>query len=49
MLEKRIQRHIDLLVQRYPVLISCVEDIEKTYLILEECCLQFLPLIKNLL
>ena len=37
MLEKRIQRHIDLLVQRYPVLISCVEDIEKTYLILEEC------------
>ena len=24
-------------MQRYPVLISCVEDIEKTYLILEEC------------
>lgn len=37
MLEKRIQKHIDLLVQRYPVLNSCVEDIEKAYLILEEC------------
>ena len=37
MLEERIQKHIDLLVQRYPVLNSCVEEIEKAYLILEEC------------
>lgn len=37
MLEARIQRHIDLLIKRYPVLKSCVEDIEKAYLILEEC------------
>ena len=37
MLEERIQKHIDLLVERYPVLKSCVEDIEKAYLILEEC------------
>lgn len=37
MLEERIQKHIDLLIERYPVLKSCVEDIEKAYLILEEC------------
>lgn len=37
MLEANIQKHIDLLVQRYPVLDVCKEDIEKAYRILEEC------------
>lgn len=37
MLEARIQKHIDLLVERYPVLKFCVDDIEKAYLILEDC------------
>lgn len=37
MLEARIQKHIDLLIERYPVLKDCVNDIEKAYLILEEC------------
>lgn len=35
--EANIQKHINLLVQRYPVLETCVEDIEKAYRILEEC------------
>lgn len=37
MLEANIQKHIDFLVQRYPVLDICKEDIEKAYRILEEC------------
>lgn len=37
MLDNRIQKHVDLLVKRYPSLESCKEDIEKAYLILEEC------------
>ena len=37
MLEKRIQRHLDLLTERYPQLTVCKEDIEKAYLLLEEC------------
>ena len=37
MLEPRIQQHLDTLIQRYPVLEICREDIEKAYLILEEC------------
>lgn len=37
MLGANIQKHIDLLVQRYPVLDICKEDIEKAYRILEEC------------
>ena len=37
MLEPRIQRHIDLLIDRYPNLEICKDDIEKAYLILEEC------------
>jgi len=37
MLEANIQKHIDLLVQRYPVLDACKEDVEKAYRILEEC------------
>lgn len=37
MLEARIQKHLDTLIERYPVLSSCVEDIEKAYRILEDC------------
>lgn len=37
MLEKKIQNHIDLLIERYPQLSCCAEDIEKAYLLLEEC------------
>lgn len=37
MLDKKIQRHLDLLIDRYPQLLNCKEDIEKAYLILEEC------------
>ena len=37
MLEARIQKHIDLLIERYPKLGVCRDDIEKAYLILEEC------------
>ena len=36
MIETRIQKHIDTLIERYPVLYACTEDIEKAYLILEE-------------
>lgn len=37
MLEAKIQKHLDLLVERYPQLSACRNDIEKAYLILEEC------------
>ena len=37
MLVKKIQRYLDLLIDRYPQLLNCKEDIEKAYLILEEC------------
>lgn len=37
MLESRIQKHLDLLIQRYPALDVCKENIEKAYRILEEC------------
>lgn len=37
MLEKRIQKRVDVLVDRYPVLGACKEDIIKAYLILDEC------------
>lgn len=36
MLESRIQKHLDLLVERYPKLECCRDDIEKAYLIMEE-------------
>ena len=36
MLEERIRRHLDLLIERYPKLECCREDIEKAYDILEE-------------
>lgn len=37
MLETNIQKHIDLLIERYPALKSCADDIEKAYKFLEEC------------
>ena len=37
MLKKKIQKHLDLLVKRYPILEICKEDIEKAYLVLEKC------------
>ena len=37
MLEAKIQKHLDLLIDRYPELSVCKDDIEKSYLILEEC------------
>lgn len=35
-LEKRLEKHIDLLIDRYPVLSECKEDIIGSYLIMEE-------------
>lgn len=35
-LEKRLEKHIDLLMQRYPVLESCRQDIIDGYLVMEE-------------
>lgn len=37
MLESKIIKHLDLLVDRYPQLEVCKADIEAAYLILEEC------------
>lgn len=37
MLEKRLEKHIDLLIDRYPVLEICKEDIISGYELLEEC------------
>lgn len=37
MLEDKIQKHLDVLVDRYPQLTECKESIEQAYLILEEC------------
>lgn len=37
MLEARIQKHLDLLIERYPKLEVCRDNIEKAYRILEEC------------
>lgn len=36
-LENRIQKHIELLIQRYPKLLICKEDIINAYNIMEEC------------
>lgn len=36
-MDKRLQHHIDLLIERYPVLEECEESIIKAYDILEEC------------
>lgn len=39
MLDPNIQKHLDLLLTRYPILKVCAEDMEKAYRILEECYL----------
>lgn len=36
-LEPRLERHIDLLVDRYPILKSVKQDIVDAYLVMEEC------------
>ena len=36
-LEKRLKKHIDLLITRYPVLLACRQAIIDAYLIMEEC------------
>lgn len=36
-LDQRLQKHIDLLMKRYPVLEPCQEDIVNAYLMMEEC------------
>lgn len=36
-MEKRLEKHVDLLIERYPQLQACKEDIISTYEILEEC------------
>lgn len=36
-LEERLQRHLKLLMERYPALAVCSEDIIQSYLVLEEC------------
>ena len=36
-LEERLQKHIDLLVKRYPVLKSIEQSIIDAYLVMEEC------------
>ena len=37
MLESKILKHLEMLLERYPKLEVCKNDIEKAYLILEEC------------
>lgn len=37
MLNSKLQKHVDLLIKRYPVLEVCKEDIINAYFILEEC------------
>ena len=37
MLEQRLQKHVDLLIERYPVLKECEQSIIETYLVMEEC------------
>lgn len=36
-LNQRLQKHIDFLVKRYPILGSCQKEIVNAYLIMEEC------------
>lgn len=37
MLESKIQKHLEVLLERYPQIETCRNDIEKAYLILEKC------------
>ena len=36
-LEPRLEKHIDLLIKRYPELLSCRQEIMNAYLLMEEC------------
>lgn len=36
-IENRLEKHIDLLLKRYPVLEACKTDIVEAYLLMEEC------------
>ena len=36
-LEARLEKHIDILIERYPSLEACREDIINAYLVMEEC------------
>lgn len=36
-LESKLEKHIKLLMERYPMLMTCYEDIVKAYFIMEEC------------
>lgn len=36
-LEERLRKHVELLIERYPVLKSCEQSIIDAYLIMEEC------------
>jgi D-sedoheptulose 7-phosphate isomerase len=36
-LESRLEKHIDLLMERYPVLESVKQEIIDAYLVMEEC------------
>lgn len=36
-LESRLEKHIDLLMNRYPVLEACRQEIKEAYLVMEEC------------
>ena len=40
MLEPRLEKHVDFLIERYPVLEKCREDIIKAYLVMKECYLR---------
>ncbi|MBP5379671.1 MAG: SIS domain-containing protein [Ruminococcus sp.] len=40
MLEPRLEKHVDFLIERYPVLEKCREDIINAYLVMEECYLR---------
>lgn len=37
MLERRLQKYVDLLIERYPVLKVCEQSIVEAYLVMEEC------------
>lgn len=37
MLEKRLEKHIDLLIKRFPILDECKQSIIDAYLLMEEC------------
>lgn len=37
MLEPRLEKHVDLLLERYPLLEKCRQDLIDAYLIMEEC------------